>query len=71
MPDLNWVLTDVSKRVWRENFSVAASPELKLLGSDGWRVEKYTLRGGLSDGVDVVENGTLVATDVVATPEWY
>ena len=61
MPDLNWVLTDVAKRVWRENFSVAASPELKLAGSDGWSVGKYTLRGGLSDGVDVVElnNGRL------------
>ena len=61
MPDLNWILTDVSKRLWRENFSVVASPELKLAGADGWLVNKYTLRGGLSDGVDVVEinNGRL------------
>jgi hypothetical protein len=57
----HWVLTDVSKRIWRENFSVAASPEMKLAGSDGWSVNKYTLRGGRSDGVDVVElnNGRL------------
>src|SRR5262245_9807738 len=57
----HWVLTDVSKRIWRESFSVAASPELKLAGSDGWSVSKHTLRGGRSDSVDVVElnNGRL------------
>lgn len=61
MPELNWILTDVTKRIWRESFSVAASPELKLAGSDGWSVHKYTLRGGVCDGVDVVElnNGRL------------
>jgi hypothetical protein len=61
MTDLNWILTDVAKRVWRENFSVVGSPELKLAGADGWSVNKYTLRGGLSDGVDVVDvnNGRL------------
>ncbi|MGE5194304.1 MAG: DUF4432 family protein, partial [Deltaproteobacteria bacterium] len=57
----HWILTDVSKRIWRESFAVAASPELKLAGSEGWSVNKYTLRGGVSDGVDVVElnNGRL------------
>ena len=61
MSDHHWILTDVSKRIWRERFSVAASSELKLAGSDGWSVNKYTLRGGVSDGVDVVElnNGKL------------
>ncbi|MBI3864244.1 MAG: aldose 1-epimerase family protein, partial [Planctomycetia bacterium] len=57
----HWVLTDVLKRSWQENFSVAAGPGLKLAGADGWSVNKYTLRGGLSDGVDVVDlnNGRL------------
>jgi hypothetical protein len=57
----HWVLTDVSKRIWRETLSVAAGPEMKLPGSAGWSVTKYTLRGGKSDGVDVVElnNGRL------------
>jgi hypothetical protein len=55
MPELTWVLTDASRRVWRENFSIAASPELKLAGSQGWSVQKYTLRGGVSDGVDVID----------------
>lgn len=60
----NWVLTDVANRVWRENFSVAASGEHKLAGSDKWSVNKYTFRGGVSDGVDVVEvnNGRLAVS---------
>jgi hypothetical protein len=61
MPDHRWVLTDVSKRIWRESFSVAAGPDIKLAGSSGWSINKYVLRGGVSDGVDVVEvnNGRL------------
>src|SRR5258708_28150076 len=61
MPNQSWVLTDVAQRIWKENFTVGADAKLKLAGSDGWSVTKYTLRGGLSDGVDVVEvnNGKL------------
>lgn len=61
MPDHNWILTDVSKRIWREDFTCAASPEIKLADSNDWSVNKHTLRGGVSDGVDVVElnNGRL------------
>src|SRR5215470_16447944 len=64
MPPQNWVLTDVSKRIWRESFSVAPSPDIKLAGADRWAVNKYLLRGGLSDGVDVVEvdNGRLAVS---------
>jgi hypothetical protein len=60
----NWVLTDVSKRIWRDEFTVAASPELRLDGSDNWSVSKYTFHGGVSDGVDVVElnNGRLAVS---------
>jgi len=61
MSDHKYVLTDVAKRIWRDEFTLVASPELKLEGSKGWSVNKYTLRGGVSDGVDVVElnNGKL------------
>jgi|SRR5579872_3417699 len=61
MPNQTWVLTDVSQRIWKENFIVGPDDNLKLAGSGGWSVKKYTLRGGLSDGVDVVEinNGKL------------
>lgn len=61
MPQQNWVLTDVANRVWRESASITAADGPKLAGADGWSVRKSTLRGGLSDGVDLVElhNGRL------------
>jgi hypothetical protein len=61
MPNQHFVLTDVSQRIWKENFNVGPSDNLRLLGSDAWSVKKYALRGGLSDGIDVVEldNGKL------------
>lgn len=61
MPSREFPLTDLSARHWLEQFSLAPSPELKLGGSSDWSVEKHTLRGGVSDGVDLVElhNGRL------------
>ena len=61
MPNQSWVLTDVSQRIWKENFIIGPDDKLKLAGSGGWSVKKYTLHGGVSDGVDVVEvnNGRL------------
>lgn len=61
MPLHHYPLTDVSGGLWHEHFSQAASPEIQLAGSPRWSVRKHTLRGGLSDGVDVVEldNGRL------------
>ncbi len=61
MPNQTWILTDVSQRIWKEKFIAGPDENLQLAGSDGWSVKKYTLRGGLSDGVDVVEvnNGRL------------
>jgi hypothetical protein len=48
------VLTDVEKGVWLENFELPGAPA-------GCSVRKRALRGGLADGVDVVEvcNGPL------------
>src|SRR5579872_2366860 len=64
MPYHQWVLTDVSKRVWHESFTLAAGPNLALAGAKNWSVDKYTLHGGVSEGVDVVElnNGRLMVS---------
>jgi hypothetical protein len=61
MPRQNWVLTDVSNRIWRDRFSISGGEGLKLAGSDAWSVSKSTFRGGVSEGVDVVDlnNGRL------------
>src|SRR5262249_52834523 len=56
----SWVLTDVRGGVWLDSFAVG--PEgLHLPTPHGWSVRKRTLRGGLGDGVDLVEvqNGAL------------
>ncbi len=55
-----WTLTDVESDVWLDSFSKTAQ-ELKLPAEVGWSIKKRTLRGGLRDGVDLVEvhNGAL------------
>ncbi|HET6327982.1 MAG TPA: aldose 1-epimerase family protein [Planctomycetaceae bacterium] len=55
------VLTDLAENVWLESFELKPSAELRLAGSSDWSIRKRTLRGGVSDGVDVVElsNGLL------------
>jgi len=64
----NWVLTDVLKRIWHDQMSVAPGGDLKLAGSESWSISKYTLRGGMSDGVDVVElNNGRLAVSIVPT----
>jgi len=50
-----YVLTDVSAGIFLEEFSLAASPELQMAGSNNWSVTKKRLKGGLADGIDVVE----------------
>jgi hypothetical protein len=54
----SWVLTDVEQGIWLDEFAIGA----KDLGLDGdWSIRKRTLRGGSSDGVDIIEvdNGAL------------
>lgn len=60
-----WTLTDVESDVWLDSFSKTAK-ELKLPADVAWSIKKRTLRGGLRDGVDVVEvhNGALGFTVV-------
>ena len=59
--DSSIVLTDVANGIWRDSWSMAADDTIQLPGSADWSIEKRTLRGGVSDGVDVVEinNGAL------------
>src|SRR4051794_25612614 len=61
MPIESRVLTDVAKGVWTERFELRESAGLRLAGSRDWSIKKSTLRGGPSDGVDVVDldNGAL------------
>ena len=55
-----WVLTDVEHNIWLDQFSIS-STELKLPATPPWSITKRTLRGGLRDGVDLIEvnNGAL------------
>jgi hypothetical protein len=59
----HWVLTDVYGDVWLDQFGVG-NETLRLATPHPWSVRKRTLRGGLRDGVDVVEvrNGALAFT---------
>jgi hypothetical protein len=52
------VLTDTTQRVWVESYEVG--PKGVGLGGS-WHIRKTTLRGGPSDGVDLIEvdNGAL------------
>jgi hypothetical protein len=55
-----WTLTDVRGDVWLDSFA-AGTDSLHLPGPHDWSVRKRTLRGGLRDGVDLIEvhNGAL------------
>ncbi len=53
-----WILMDAAARLWVEDFHLDAA----TCGMEGnWSVTKRTLRGGMSDGVDLIEvdNGEL------------
>ncbi len=55
------VLTNVDRGIWQESLRLDASSGIKLAGSPDWSLQKTTLRGGLSDSVEVVtvDNGAL------------
>lgn len=55
-----WVLTDVDRRWYVEDWSIT-SQDLGIAVDLPFSVHKKTLRGGLSDGVDIIEvnNGVL------------
>ena len=61
MPDAkSWVLTDARNRVWTERFELGPG-DLGLPKTLPWSIRKEILRGGLSEGVDLiaVNNGAL------------
>ncbi len=60
MPAEHRVITDVASQVWHDRFELTGAT-LPLNGLQNWAVRQRRLRGGLSDGVDVVEidNGAL------------
>jgi hypothetical protein len=49
--DKVWVLTDVAQGVYTDDFAIS---DADFGGTFGWSVNKTTLRGGLSDGVEQV-----------------
>src|SRR5579862_4539648 len=59
----SWILTDLVRDLWLDSFAVA-NDILNLQTPHCWAIRKRTLRGGLRDGVDVVEvhNGALSFT---------
>jgi hypothetical protein len=56
----SWVLTDAAADVWLDSFAVG-NDSLRLATPHAWSIHKRTLRGGLRDGVDLIEvnNGAL------------
>lgn len=58
----HWVLTDVARSIWQDSFRCSPREGVPpLAGAAEWSVSKRTLRGGLADGVDVIDldNGCL------------
>lgn len=57
---LSWNLTDVVHDVWLNHFAIG-NDSLPLPTPFDWSIRKRTLRGGLRDGVDIIEvhNGVL------------
>src|SRR5437879_1163987 len=55
-----WTLTDIASDLWLDSL-VIDNHQLRLPTAHNWSVRKRTLRGGLRDGVDLVEvhNGAL------------
>jgi hypothetical protein len=55
-----WILTDAHGDVWLDGFS-ASNDSLRLPTPHDWSIRKRTLRGGLRDGIDLIEvhNGAL------------
>jgi hypothetical protein len=56
----SWVVTDTASDVWLDTL-VVNQENLRIPGAGHWSVRKRTLRGGLRDGVDLIEvdNGAL------------
>lgn len=55
-----WALTDAHGDIWLDSFT-ASNDSLRLPTPHDWSIRKRTLRGGLRDGIDLIEvhNGAL------------
>jgi galactose mutarotase-like enzyme len=64
MPTKFTTLTDVAEGVWQDTFELRESAAIRLAAGSEWSIRKRTLRGGVSDGVDVVDlnNGALAVS---------
>lgn len=61
------VLTDLAEDIWLDDFELRNSADLQI-GRADWSIRKRTLRGGVSDGVDVVElNNGLLSVSILPT----
>jgi hypothetical protein len=56
----SWILTDTDNDIWLDTFNVDHG-SVQIPVKEHWSIRKKTLRGGLRDGIDLleVENGTL------------
>lgn len=56
----SWTLADVGNDVWLDSFAIG-NDSVRLPTPHDWSIRKRTLRGGLRDGVDLIEvhNGAL------------
>ncbi len=70
MSDNRHVITNSAENIHLEEFFVSESDGPKLSGSSGWSIAKRTLRGGVSEGVDVVDvdNGARLVTYCIEGP---
>jgi hypothetical protein len=61
MPSKTFLLTDAGQGIQHADFSVSQESDFKLNGSSSWSISKRTLRGGVSEAVEVidVDNGSL------------
>jgi len=56
----SWILTDVVNDLWLDSLAIS-NDGLRLATPHDWSIRKRTLRGGLRDGIDLIEfhNGAL------------
>lgn len=61
MAERKEVLTDLQEGIWLDHYRLSTDDGPKLAGSSDWRVDKRTMRGGVSEGVDLIRlnNGAL------------
>lgn len=55
MTERNIVLTDSAEDLHLPEFRVESGGELELSGSSKWSISRRTLRGGVSEGIDVID----------------